>query len=125
MSTTKLNQIQATATHCVILPSDFANVGNWVFFADEAQAETFAEEEGGRVVDEAVLADKFESMHCAEGRQPNQTASGRFVETPEDADEDWMEAIWADEYAASAREAFENATVYEIEEEEEEEAQTH
>lgn len=115
----KLTKLRATATCCVILRSDFTNVGNWVFFADEDQAKTFAEEESGRVVDEEGLAEKFEAMHCAEGRQPNQGANGRFVETPDDTDDDWMEQHWNEEYAASAREAFENATVYEIEEEEE------
>lgn len=118
----KLTEIRATATCCVILRSDFANVGNWVFFADEDQAKAFAEEEGGRVVDEDGLAEKFEAMHCAEGRQPNQGTDGRFVETPDDSDDDWMEQHWNEEYAASAREAFENATVYEIETEEEEES---
>ena len=87
----KLTEIRATATCCVILRSDFANVGNWVFFADEDQAKTFAEEEGGRVVDEDGMAEKFEAMNCAE----------------------------AAEYAESAAAAFKDATVYEIEEEEE------
>jgi hypothetical protein len=114
----KLTEIRATATCCVILRSDFANVGNWVFFADEDQAKTFAEEEGGRVVDEDGLAEKFEAMHCAEGRIPNQSSSGRFSETPDDADDDWQEKEWAAEYAESAASAFKDATVYEIEEEE-------
>lgn len=126
----KLTEIRATATCCVILRSGFANVGNWVFFADEDQAETFAEEEGGRVVNEDGLAEKFEAMHCAEGRQPNQGANGRFVEYPSEeeleangqTEDEWMEQHWDEEYAASAREAFENATVYAIETEEEEES---
>jgi hypothetical protein len=116
----KLTEIRATATCCVILRSDFANVGNWVFFADEDQAKTFAEEEGGRVVDEDGLAEKFEAMHCAEGRIPNQSSSGRFSETPDD---DWQEKEWAAEYAEAAASAFKDATVYEIEEEEEEEVE--
>lgn len=113
----KLNEVRKSAVACVLLSSGFANVVNWKFFAVEDEAARFAEEEGGRVVDEDGLAEKFESMHCAKGRIPNQSSSGRFSETPDDADDDWQEQEWACEYAESAAEAFKNATVYEIEEE--------
>src|SRR5690348_4029828 len=51
------------AAACVILHSGFANVGNWKLFASEADAEQYAEEYSGRVVDEDGLAEKFKAMH--------------------------------------------------------------
>jgi hypothetical protein len=112
----KLVETRETAEACVILSSGFANVGNWVFFADETDAKKFADENDGRVVDRDGLAEKFESMHCAAGRTPNQSSSGRFLEGDEDTDWD---QVWDEEYAEDAKDAFENATVHKIEDDEE------
>jgi len=111
---TMKEETRKTALACVILSSGFANVGNWVFFADEEDAKKFAEENDGRVVDQYGLADKFESMHCSEGRDPRNDSHGRCIEDPDQADE-----IWSEQYAEDAKDAFENATVYKIEDDEE------
>lgn len=118
----KLIETGKSAEYCVIKRTGFANTADLTFFASKEDADRYAEEEDGRVVDEEGLAEKYESMHCAEGRIPNQSSSGRFSETPEDADDDWQEQEWAAEYAESAASDFRDATVYEIEEDEEEPA---
>lgn len=117
-----LKRVYAQAKACVILKSDFANLGQWVFFADESQAAEFAAAEGGRVVDEDGLARKFASMHHASGRQPNQSADGSFVEYPSEeelenlgqTEDEWLEGYWEEEYAASAEWEFKSADVYEL-----------
>ena len=63
----KLVETREMPKACVILSGEFANVGNWVFFSDEEDAKKFAEENDGRVVVQDGLAEKFESMLCAEG----------------------------------------------------------
>lgn len=109
----KLVETREKAEACVILSSGFANVGNWVFFSDETDAKNFAEDNDGRVVDQDGLAEKFESMHCAEGRDPHNDSHGRCIEDPDQADE-----IWNEQYAEDAKDAFENATVHKIEDDE-------
>lgn len=101
------------ATHCVICSSGFANVGDFTFFACEEDAEIYASETSGRVVDEDGLALKFESMHYAEGRDARNDSHGLCIENPDDAEE-----IWAAQYAEDAAAEFSNATVFEIEAEE-------
>ena len=113
----KLIETREKAEACVILSSGFANVGNWVFFADEADAKKFAEENDGRVVDQDGLAEKCEAMHCAEGRDPRSDSHGRCIEDSEQAEE-----IWSEQYAEDAKDEFEHATAYRIEEEEDEDA---
>jgi hypothetical protein len=110
----KLIEIKrATANFCVICPSGFANVGDFTFFESEEDAKAYAEENGARVVNEDGLAEKFDSMHCAEGRDPRNDSHGCFIENSDDAEE-----IWAAEYAADAAQEFFNATVFAIEVEE-------
>jgi hypothetical protein len=104
----KITEIKEAATCCVI--RHYSNEGTLVFFANRGQAEAFAEEKGGRVVDEIGLAEKFEAMHCAEGRDTHLDSWGRAIEDPEDA-----ETIWATQYTDDAATSFLNATVYEIE----------
>jgi hypothetical protein len=113
----KLIEIKrATANFCVICSSGFANVGDFTFFESEQDAKAFAEENSARIVDEDGLAEKFEAMHCAEGRDPRNDSHGQFIENPDDAEE-----IWAAQYAENAAEEFRNATVFEIEVEDTEE----
>ena len=99
------------ANFCVVLSGDFANVKEFVFFARERAAKSYARKNGGIVVDEQGLAEVHEDMHCAEGRDYHQTYSGRHLELPyEDTDrEEYAESFWQDEYADVARKAFENA----------------
>jgi len=107
---TKLTESKYPAVACVILSSGFANVGNFVFFDSEEDAEIFAQHEGGRVVDEYGLAEKYKAMHRAEGRNPRNTYGGRNIEDPDEADE-----IWDGEYAESAAADFRDATVHALE----------
>ena len=112
----KLVATREKAEAVVILSSGFENVGDWVFFADDADAKKFAAENDGRVVDQDGLAEKFGDMHRATGRTPNQSQSGRFLEG--DAGTDW-DQVWDKEYSEEARDAFGYATVYKIEDDEE------
>ena len=107
---TNLTESKYPAVACVILSSGFANVGNFVFFDSEEDAEIFARREGGRVVDEYGLAEKHKAMHCAEGRDSRNTYGGRNIEDPDEA-----EAIWAVEYAEWAAADFLDATVHALE----------
>lgn len=106
---TRLTYSQCPAVACVILRSDFANLGNFVFFDSLQDAQVYADRENGRVVDECGLAQKHEAMHRAEGRDPRQTYGGRWIEggNPEE--------IWAEEYLEAAARDFRNATVHTLE----------
>jgi len=101
-----LTESSLAAAACVILPAGFANVGNFVFFDSVEAAATFAEREGGRVVDEDGLAQKYEAMHRAEGRDPRQTYKGRHIEEGD------PEEIWAGEYEEAAASDFRDSPVY-------------
>jgi len=110
----ELKEVNKRARVVVVGDSDFANVlGECTFFADESDAKQYAMLEGGKVLDEDGLAAKYETMHKAEGRQPNQSSHGHFIESQ--GDDDW-DAIWNQEYRNRAEESFAHATVYAIDE---------